>query len=375
MTTENSRADALTNKQRAQIEQALRNAKYGPSRLEVVVSILEDVLAASPVSQPAAAPIDKRCVGWAILNGVCVVDFSRDRAEADRTACEMQRSHDLSGSLASFHVEPVFIRTDAAPAPSPADERAAFERHQGYPRPEYDGAAQEAWDYHRKTWLAALAFARASSANETGAEGAEQFEHVDAQNHVLRRALQRVMARLTSLLDEDQFADIESIVKDAGVEPPAQADAREGMTDAVEQLNGLLDACENGSKAERVEARSAIHAFYRRALLAAHPGQPEPRECRHCGWMCIPNSTPSTTHYPLPQPEPSGEVMAFTTTVGRLLATAPHFEECETPEPCLSALIHRYYENYFDREKGREYAELYIAALYEAARAQGGDHE
>ncbi|MCO1382576.1 hypothetical protein [Burkholderia multivorans] len=65
--------------------------------------------------------------------------------------------------------------------------------------------------------------------------------------------------------------------------------------------------------------------------------------------------------------------MAFTTTVGRLLATAPHFEECETPEPCLSALIHRYYENYFDREKGREHAELYIAALYEAARAQGGE--
>ncbi|HDR9337679.1 hypothetical protein [Burkholderia multivorans] len=71
--------------------------------------------------------------------------------------------------------------------------------------------------------------------------------------------------------------------------------------------------------------------------------------------------------------QPSGEVMAFTTTVGRLLATAPHFEECETPEPCLSALIHLYYENYFDREKGREYAELYIAALYEAARAQGGE--
>ncbi|MBU9262011.1 hypothetical protein KTD13_16770 [Burkholderia multivorans] len=76
-----------------------------------------------------------------------------------------------------------------------------------------------------------------------------------------------------------------------------------------------------------------------------------------------------------PPQQPSGEVTAFTTTVGRLLATAPHFEECETPEPCLSALIHRYYENYFDREKGREYAELYIAALYEAARAQGGDHE
>ncbi|WP_146124070.1 hypothetical protein [Burkholderia multivorans] len=90
------------------VEQALRNA-------------LNAILAASPVEQPAAAPTDKRCVGWAILNGVCVVDFSRDRAEADRTACEMQRSHDLSGSLAYFHVEPVFIRTDAAPAP--ANER------------------------------------------------------------------------------------------------------------------------------------------------------------------------------------------------------------------------------------------------------------
>ncbi|MBY4669637.1 hypothetical protein K6W12_03200 [Burkholderia multivorans] len=90
---------------------------------------LIDRLAASQSSQPAAAPIDKRCVGWAILNGVCVVDFSRDRAEADRTACEMQRSHDLSGSLASFHVEPVFIRTDAAPVPSPADERAAYHFH------------------------------------------------------------------------------------------------------------------------------------------------------------------------------------------------------------------------------------------------------
>ncbi|PRF79694.1 hypothetical protein C6Q12_04145 [Burkholderia multivorans] len=75
------------------------------------------------------------------------------------------------------------------------------------------------------------------------------------------------------------------------------------------------------------------------------------------------------------QPEPSGEVTAFTTTVGRMLATAPHFEECETPEPCLSALIYRYYENYFYfyRDKGREHAKRYIAALYDAARAQGGE--
>lgn len=101
-----------------------------------------------------------------------------------------------------------------------------------------------------------------------------------------------------------------------------------------------------GSWSHALDDRDAARAELARATSSqAHPGQPEPR----------------------------AEVMAFTTTVGRLLATAPHFEECETPEPCLSALIHRYYENYFDREKGREYAELYIAALYEAARAQGGE--
>ncbi|MBU9404014.1 hypothetical protein KTE13_30175 [Burkholderia multivorans] len=101
-----------------------------------------------------------------------------------------------------------------------------------------------------------------------------------------------------------------------------------------------------GSWSHALDDRDAARAELARATSSqAHPGQPEPR----------------------------AEVTAFTTTVGRLLATAPHFEECETPEPCLSALIHRYYENYFDREKGREHAELYIAALYEAARAQGGE--
>ncbi|WP_330555403.1 hypothetical protein [Burkholderia multivorans] len=67
--------------------------------------------------------------------------------------------------------------------------------------------------------------ALATSANETGAEALGQFEHLDVQNHVLRRTLQRVMARLTDLLDEDQFGNIESIVKEAGVEPPAMAAA------------------------------------------------------------------------------------------------------------------------------------------------------
>lgn len=89
----------------------------------------------------------------------------------------------------------------------------------------------------------------------------------------------------------------------------------------------IMDACQSISRS--ADALKECHtvdgdwgddgdakAFYdaelrlldRLTALLAHPGQPEPRECRHCGWMCIPNSTPSTTHYPLPQPEPRAEV-------------------------------------------------------------------
>lgn len=55
----------------------------------------------------------------------------------------------------------------------------------------------------------------------------DQFEFLDVQNHTARRAMRKIMARLTELLDEDRFAEIEEIVRNAGVEPPpvsAQAD-------------------------------------------------------------------------------------------------------------------------------------------------------
>lgn len=48
----------------------------------------------------------------------------------------------------------------------------------------------------------------------------DQIEHLDMDNHRLRRAMQKLMARLADLLDEDQFANCESIVTAAGVEPP-----------------------------------------------------------------------------------------------------------------------------------------------------------
>ncbi|WP_244122580.1 hypothetical protein [Burkholderia multivorans] len=127
---QHSRADALTDEQLdaalAEFELAMeadpRNTDYArnsPTWPRVARAIRKDalyaaILAASPVEQHEAAPAHKRCVGWAILNGVCVVDFSRDGAQARSMAREMQRSHDLSGSLAAFHVEPVFIVTGGA---------------------------------------------------------------------------------------------------------------------------------------------------------------------------------------------------------------------------------------------------------------------
>lgn len=62
---------------------------------------------------------------------------------------------------------------------------------------------------------------RAALASAPVADGAKgQIEYLDMDNHRLRRALQKLMARLADLLDEDQFSNCESIVTAAGVEPP-----------------------------------------------------------------------------------------------------------------------------------------------------------
>lgn len=107
--------------QRAQIEQALRNAKYGPARLEVVVSILEDVLAASPVEQPAAAPIPADCDVRAILLDVVPGEsgegeevYAKNVDDVRRVLSEMgERLEDISA---------------AAPTPAQAAEPVAWVR-------------------------------------------------------------------------------------------------------------------------------------------------------------------------------------------------------------------------------------------------------
>lgn len=45
------------------------------------------------------------------------------------------------------------------------------------------------------------------------------IEFLDTQNHQYRIAIRQIMIRLTTLLDEDQFKDIESLVRAIGIEP------------------------------------------------------------------------------------------------------------------------------------------------------------
>jgi len=197
------RADALTEAERLLLARVNDCTKpIDAADLNGILKLI-DRLAACPVEQPAPAPTDKRCVGWAILNGVCVVDFSRDRAEADRTACEMQRSHDLSGSLASFHVEPVFIRTDAAPAPAPADERAPLTMALNPNAPPLTmtlGPAQAA---------------EPVAIHQVRAKGSLKWQDIEP-------------IFLSIFADEERY--VQRVVY-AAPQPPALADAREGLTD------------------------------------------------------------------------------------------------------------------------------------------------
>ncbi|MBU9211863.1 hypothetical protein [Burkholderia multivorans] len=238
-------------------------------------------------------------------------------------------------------------------------ERAAFESMKGA------WQSMPPFDVFCAGWRAA----RAASANETGAEGVQErvgtveiidgrvrsytFEQTDTPDG--RYAL--YTAPRSPAVGAEPVAQWQSRLKDrsspvvdrwvnispdgaktlmekypnvyevralyAAPQPSAQAGAREGLTD--EQRSTLESLARTSTPYEQEVLRS---------ILAAHPGQPEPadcgetlpgeytnaddliaslrepepRECRHCGWMCIPNSTPSKTMYPLAQPEPRDEV-------------------------------------------------------------------
>ncbi|MGU7812670.1 hypothetical protein [Burkholderia sp. AW49-1] len=177
MTTENSRADALTDGQLCAVQyatEALRAIAERREQVDDVIRPLNDIrtasrraaaalkrfepvanalLAASTVEQPAAAPIEYRYEGgthWC------------DLGPAERMRPDFKGVYRLKAG--TF---PVWA---GEPAPSPADERAAFEanaRKLGMPLDSNGGHYSNIRTRNR--WLGWQA--RAASANETGAEG------------------------------------------------------------------------------------------------------------------------------------------------------------------------------------------------------------
>ncbi|MDN7419555.1 hypothetical protein [Burkholderia dolosa] len=99
------------------------------------------------------ASIDR--LSWAMVE-YCV---DGDPEKQTFRAPHMQRAFNRAAAILSDESSQL--------APAPADERAAFVKLMGYDRPETEGVAVDVWDSQRTTWLEALAFARAASANET----------------------------------------------------------------------------------------------------------------------------------------------------------------------------------------------------------------
>jgi hypothetical protein len=60
------------------------------------------------VQTEALAEQPAQPVAWQILNGVCHAGIRSSESLAKEAASGMQKTHDLGGSLAAFHVRPLY---------------------------------------------------------------------------------------------------------------------------------------------------------------------------------------------------------------------------------------------------------------------------
>ncbi|HDR9048802.1 TPA: hypothetical protein QDA94_003034 [Burkholderia vietnamiensis] len=326
MTTENSRADALTEASRNLI--ALRHDQ-GTRDHEIITGIdaLEQALAASHVEQPAAAPID---VGVDCL----------EKLRALMVRLGLATNESLEGFGAALEdnlyraIRAVGALVDAAamPAPSPADERAALLEVGFITQDEIHGwhfAPTVGWEFLGK---GRALYARAASANETGAEvtrpsgyayryrslggsvirfngggevnGSRPIEaipywfaapqpamaaeavaipagwklvRVNEHFDALIAALERAESK--GYLPDSMREEWANFACDENVTQPAQADARVGLTD--EQRDVLTWAIGRANSQGEDACADVL-----RSILAAHPGQPEPKmACRECACL------------------------------------------------------------------------------------------
>ncbi|MDW9243940.1 hypothetical protein [Burkholderia cepacia] len=242
-TTENSRADALTamaDDMRAEQtylgssrESCDNSGRIRWDRLQRVI----DHLAASPVDQPAAAPI-VRVNRHAVmrLKSIC-------RKLGIESAVPEEVFVDPDGLFAIFGQIRSAIDRLARPAPSPADERAA--RAEAALRAlveECENDAIAGWEERMRRRIddANRVLARAASANEAGAEGAD-----------LERALSETIDE-RDRFEEDGTRLANAVGEFLGVDVGEWSSANDPILAAIEALESRSPAME--AKAESLEA-------------------------------------------------------------------------------------------------------------------------
>lgn len=188
MTTENNRADALTETLKEEMDRLHREFS-AMSPLKQRMWLMQHA-AASPVEQLAAAPIPEDCDVRNILLDVVPGEDGEGQEVYARNVADVERLLSEMGE-----------KLDAAkqPAPSPADERAAFVERvmgmfeawpNGKPGPTDEPESHYRFGYNTalEDVLTALDVGsptrRAASANETGADvsGAYTYSSVQATN-------------------------------------------------------------------------------------------------------------------------------------------------------------------------------------------------
>ena len=192
MTTENRRADALTDARILEIAETVGVPDTATD--DVLVKFVRACLTASTALQPAAAPIDdaRECLMDVvshhdnIVAGFAAQRLAAQEAQDSDSAAYWNHEIDVAHRMKAQAERALAAMVRAAP--SPADERAAIEpvvawinhpikivdgEFAGYEKPEVSFTrAANGYDFDKAEPL----YRRAASANETGAEGATDLE-------------------------------------------------------------------------------------------------------------------------------------------------------------------------------------------------------
>lgn len=168
-------------------------------------------------------------VAWAVYNGWSRICFYMTEEDARDHAQKAQKNHDLSGSLAAFRVVPLYA------APQPPAQAAK----------RVDAKARMDW---------------AESILKNLPETEPTYSIIKLLNDYDQDERDEILQSIRA------YADCRATQALFTQYSAAQADAREGLTD--EQRSTLESLARTSTPYEQEVLRS---------ILAAHPGQPEPR--------------------------------------------------------------------------------------------------